>query len=69
MQLAEFLGPFKTMMGPISVIARLLGEVLKNINCAKSNKQVPKLLLDARWNFVNKEFLSATGSGQTLTNS
>ena len=44
-QSGRFLKPLNHALRPISGIVRLAGDVLKNLNCAKLDKEVPKLLL------------------------
>ena len=47
-------------------IVSLIGKVSKNLNHAKSNKEVWRLISDALCNFLNKKFFSAIGSGLAL---
>ena len=44
-QSGRFLKPLNHALRAISGIVRLAGDVLKNLNCAKLDKEVPKLLL------------------------
>ena len=67
--LGGFFEPSKAVMGRTSGMAgivSLIGKVSKNLNHAKSNKEVWRLISDALCNFLNKKFFSAIGSGLAL---
>ena len=50
-------------------MAKFAGKIAKNLDRAKSDKEIPKLLLDTgHHNFLHKEISSVMGSGLTLTN-
>ena len=58
-QVWRFVDPLEIIMWPIFGIAKLGVKVPSNLDGPNSDKEVPKLLLDARRSFLKKEVLSA----------